>query len=92
MSHKAHLEDVEGSKPVSEKVKDVYRSWHLFFTHPIRNAGLGLACLYMTVLGFDNITVGYCLHQCVPSSVLGALMGISSVFGIAGSVSFPYIR
>ena len=26
-------------------------------------AGLGLACLYLTVLGFDNITYGFCLMQ-----------------------------
>ena len=31
--------------------------------HPVRNAGLGLAFLYMTVLGFDSITWSYCLLQ-----------------------------
>jgi iron-regulated transporter 1 len=45
--------------------------------HRIRNAGLGLAFLYMTVLGFDNITYGYCMRQCVTESVLGALVSIS---------------
>jgi hypothetical protein len=28
-----------------------------------RNAGLGLALLYLTVLNFDNITFGYCVYQ-----------------------------
>ena len=37
--------------------------WKTYFTHPVRNAGLGLSFLYMTVLGFDNITYGYCILQ-----------------------------
>ena len=61
-------------------------------TYPIRNAGLGLACLYMTVLGFDNITYGFCLQQCVTESVLGALIGVSALVGVTGSISFPFIR
>ncbi len=83
---------LQDEKPKMEKVKDVFRSWKMYFTHPVRDAGIGLACLYMTVLGFDNITVGFCLHQCVPASILGALMGVSSIFGIIGSISFPYLR
>ena len=59
--------------------------------HNIRNAGLGLALLYMTVLGFDNITYGYCMKQCVPESILGALVGVSAVFGVLGSVAFPIL-
>ena len=58
----------------------------------MRNAGLGLAFLYMTVLGFDNITYGYCLHQCVTESVLGALVGVSAIFGVLGSITFPFLR
>ena len=32
--------------------------WKTYFRHPVRDSGLGLAMLYMTVLGFDNITWG----------------------------------
>ena len=32
--------------------------WKTYFHHPVRDSGLGLAMLYMTVLGFDNITWG----------------------------------
>ena len=60
--------------------------------HNIRNAGLGLAFLYMTVLGFDNITYGFCLSQCVTESLLGILVGASALIGVLGSLSFPYIR
>ena len=61
-------------------------------SHSIRNAGLGLSFLYMTVLGFDNITYGFCLAQCVTEWVLGLLVGVSAIFGVIGSLSFPYLR
>ena len=60
--------------------------------HSIRNAGLGLAFLYMTVLGFDNITYGFCLSQCVTEWILGVLVGVSAIFGVVGSLSFPCFR
>ena len=42
--------------------------------------------------GFDNITYGYCLHQCVTESLLGALIGVSAVVGVLGSLAFPHLR
>ena len=60
--------------------------------HSVRNAGLGLAFLYMTVLGFDNITWGYCLSQCVSKALLGGMVGVSAIFGVAGSLTFPLFR
>ena len=35
-----------------------FAGWNTYFRHPVRDSGLGLAMLYMTVLGFDNITWG----------------------------------
>ena len=46
----------------------------------------------MTVLGFDNITYGYILHQCVSESVLGGLVSASAIVGICGSIAFPFLR
>jgi len=36
----------------------LYRGWRTYMRYSVTLAGLALACLYMTVLGFDNITVG----------------------------------
>ena len=68
------------------------QGWITYFNHPVKFAGLGLACLYMTVLGFDNITYGYCLLQGVPHAALGVLVGVSAVVGVAGSLAYPPIR
>lgn len=35
-----------------------WKGWKSYFSHHVKFAGLGLACLYMTVLGFDSITTG----------------------------------
>ena len=68
------------------------KGWKLYVTYSVRNAGFAFACLYMTVLGFDNITYGFCLHQCVSESTLGAMVGVSSVIGICATIAFPFFR
>ena len=35
-----------------------FRGWKLYASQPIVYAGIGLATVYMTVIGFDNITTG----------------------------------
>lgn len=66
--------------------------WKLYITHPVFTAGVALATVYMTVLGFGNITYGFCMAQCVSESLLGALVGVSAVVGICGSLTFPLLR
>merc|ERR1719315_490009 len=73
-------------------LKEAYEGWKTYMKHPVMKAGVGLACLYMTVLGFDNITYGYCLMQGVPHAALGVLVGISALVGVAGSLAYPALR
>ena len=68
-----------------------FTGWQTYFTHPVRDAGLGMALLYMTVLGFDNITWGFCYHQGVTESVLGALTALSALVGVLGARLFPHV-
>merc|ERR1719234_2071779 len=77
---------------VEEDGAGALQGWVTYFNHPVKFAGLGLACLYMTVLGFDNITYGYCLLQGVPHVALGILVGVSAVVGVTGSLAYPAIR
>ena len=83
--------DEDGSW-IGSKLTSSYRGWVSYMTHDIRNAGLGLALLYMTVLGFDNITWGYAMIQCVPEWVLGILVAVSGGVGILGTRTFPFLR
>jgi hypothetical protein len=39
-------------------LKKAVLGWGIYFRHEVFAAGLGLALLYMTVLGFDQITTG----------------------------------
>eukprot|EP00090_Calanus_glacialis_P026523 TRINITY_DN41749_c0_g1_i1.p1 TRINITY_DN41749_c0_g1~~TRINITY_DN41749_c0_g1_i1.p1 ORF type:complete len:515 (-),score=149.24 TRINITY_DN41749_c0_g1_i1:159-1703(-) len=77
---------------IMDKVTGSAQGWTYYFTHKVRNAGLGLAFLYMTVLGFDNITWAFALMQCVSEVVLGILVAVSALVGIAGSLAFPPLR
>ena len=77
---------------LTKKINNATQGWRLYLFHSIRSAGVALSCLYMTVLGLDNITFAYCLSQCVSAWLLGVLVGVSAIIGVAGSTSFPFIR
>nr|XP_020848863.1 solute carrier family 40 member 1-like [Phascolarctos cinereus] len=55
-------------------------------------AGLGLAFLYTTVLGFDCITTGYAYTQGIGGSLLSLLMAISAFSGLVGTIPFTRLR
>merc|ERR1712038_9412 len=84
-------EDSEGGKQ-GNPMAEALEGWRIYMNHPVRNAGLGLAFLFLTVLGFDNITYGYCLLQGVPHAALGVLVGVSALVGVLGSLAYPPIR
>uniref|UniRef100_A0A1A8FBL6 Solute carrier family 40 member n=1 Tax=Nothobranchius korthausae TaxID=1143690 RepID=A0A1A8FBL6_9TELE len=66
--------------------------WVAYYNQNIFFAGMSLAFLYMTVLGFDCITTGYAYTQGLNGSMLSLLMGASAISGICGTVAFTWIR
>ena len=89
LSHKKAVDAAPDAKEKNwfvERVTGSYKGWISYVRHDVRFAGLGLALLYMTVLGFDNITWGYSLLQCVPEWVLGVLVAVSGFMGILGKI------
>lgn len=66
--------------------------WRAYYRQPVFLAGLGLAFLYTTVLGFDCITTGYAYTQGISGSLLSLLMGISAIAGLLGTVLFTNLR
>ena len=88
----ASLVDKEISKGIFSSLTGSVQGWSTYFTHSTVFAGLGLAFLYMTVLGFDNVTWGFVLMQCVDESLLGGLVAVSALVGVAGAAAFPFFR
>nr|XP_039252320.1 solute carrier family 40 member 1-like [Styela clava] len=64
------------------------KGWGIFMFQSVALAGLGLSCLYMTVLGFDSITVSYAYNQCFSEFFVGLLMGASAITGIIATFAF----
>lgn len=75
-----------------EPLRTFKAGWVAYYNQNIFFAGMSLAFLYMTVLGFDCITTGYAYTQGLNGSVLSLLMGASAVSGICGTVAFTWIR
>ncbi|XP_053326596.1 solute carrier family 40 protein member 1-like [Spea bombifrons] len=80
----------------SEKIAEPFRTfrdgWVAYYNQDVFWAGMGLAFLYMTVLGFDCITTGYAYTQGLSGFVLSLLMGASAISGITGTVAFTWLR
>lgn len=77
---------------VTEPLHTLKAGWIAYYNQNIFFAGMSLAFLYMTVLGFDCITTGYAYTQGLNGSVLSLLMGASAISGICGTVAFTWIR
>ncbi|KAM5158337.1 ferroportin-like [Mantella aurantiaca] len=77
---------------MSEPFRILRDGWVAYYQQSVFWAGMGLAFLYMTVLGFDSITIGYAYTQGLSAFVLSLLMGASAVFGIIGTVAFTGLR
>ncbi|KAM3873377.1 ferroportin [Diretmus argenteus] len=66
--------------------------WRAYYRQPVFLAGMGLAFLYTTVLGFDCITTGYAYTQGISGSLLSLLMGVSAITGLMGTLMFTKLR
>ncbi|XP_072009895.1 ferroportin-like isoform X2 [Engystomops pustulosus] len=66
--------------------------WKSYYRQSVFLAGLGLAFLYTTVLGFDCITTGYAYTQGISGSLLSILMAVSAISGLMGTFLFTKLR
>lgn len=67
-------------------------AWRSFFRSNYCLAGLALASLFLTVLGFDSVTIGYGHFQRLSASVLSGLMAAGALIGVAGSLCYTVLR
>lgn len=77
---------------IIQRIISAWGAWKAYMSHPVRDAGLGLAFLFMTVLAFDNYSRAFVYESGVTETVLGILTAIASLSGIFGSLAFPVLR
>ncbi|KAK1166203.1 solute carrier family 40 member 1-like [Acipenser oxyrinchus oxyrinchus] len=77
---------------ITQPFRTLRDGWVAYYNQPIFFAGMSLAFLYMTVLGFDCITTGFAYTQGLNGSILSLLMGASAITGILGTMAFTWIR
>ncbi|KAI8489966.1 hypothetical protein Bbelb_323270 [Branchiostoma belcheri] len=70
----------------------LYNGWKIYFQQTCFRAGLGLSCLYMTVLGFDNITVGFVYTQGFSELAVSLLVAAGGILGVGGTFIYPPLR
>ncbi|XP_057602686.1 solute carrier family 40 member 1 [Hippopotamus amphibius kiboko] len=87
-----HEQEPSCASQMAEPFRTFRDGWISYYNQSVFLAGMGLAFLYMTVLGFDCITTGYAYTQGLSGSILSILMGASAVTGIMGTVAFTWLR
>ncbi|XP_058911253.1 solute carrier family 40 member 1 [Kogia breviceps] len=87
-----HEQGLSCASQMAEPFRTFRDGWVSYYNQPVFLAGMGLAFLYMTVLGFDCITTGYAYTQGLSGSILSILMGASAITGIMGTVAFTWLR
>ncbi|XP_034029559.1 solute carrier family 40 member 1 [Thalassophryne amazonica] len=80
------------SRRLCRVVSTCKEGWRAYYHQSIFLAGMGLAFLYTTVLGFDCITAGYAYTQGISGSLLSLLTGMSAITGLMGTVMFTRLR
>uniref|UniRef100_A0A3B4AB36 Solute carrier family 40 member n=1 Tax=Periophthalmus magnuspinnatus TaxID=409849 RepID=A0A3B4AB36_9GOBI len=88
----AYLQSRERRRSQQCLVSTCKDGWSSYYRQPVFLAGMGLAFLYTTVLGFDCITTGYAYTQGISGSLLSILMGVSAITGLMGTVLFTRLR
>lgn len=66
--------------------------WRIYMKQDIALIGFAMAAIYLTVLGFSGVTAAYFLTQGLRNDLIGLCQGIGAVFGVTGTVIYPFVR
>lgn len=81
------------SSVLRRPIDSIFKGWKVYYRQqPTFFAGLGLALLYLTVLGLDGITTVYVYSQGLRENAVALSRGAGAIIGIAGSFAFPKLR
>ncbi|GMF63790.1 unnamed protein product [Phytophthora fragariaefolia] len=66
--------------------------WRNYSQHPVFLLSFSYCALYMTILDNGSLNTAYLKWRGVPDSLLGSSRGAGAVFGLLGTMLFPYLR
>lgn len=66
--------------------------WRSYSQHPVFLLSFSYCALYMTILDNGSLNTAYLKWRGVPDSLLGLSRGAGAVFGLLGTMLFPYLR
>lgn len=70
--------------------KKIRHGWAEYFSQGlVLIPSLALSVLYLTVLSFDGITIGYAKSQKLTETTISLFQGVGSIMGILGTIAFP---
>ena len=89
-----HGRSVSGfvSTHIKSPFLSIWKGWGIYMRQEIALAGLALATIYLTVLGFSGVTATYFLLQGLRKDLIGVAQGVGALWGISGTLAYPYIR
>lgn len=70
----------------------IINGWRIYMRQEIALIGFAMASIYLTVLGFSGVTAAYFVTQGLRNDIIGVCQGIGAVFGVTGTVIYPFIR
>ena len=72
--------------------RDLVHGWKTYRKQKAFRAGLSLATLYLTVLGFNSVTNGYLYTQGLTVWQVSIAQAVAATMGIAGTLIYPKLR
>ena len=84
--------EVKSGFDVVGRLKGFILGWRVYYKQDVFLAGLTLAVVYLTCLGFNAITTGYAYTQGLTALSVSLCYAAGSLVGIFGTLLFPYMR
>ncbi|XGW32540.1 hypothetical protein V3C99_017246 [Haemonchus contortus] len=84
--------DSVSKEPSIDDTPSPAAAYSAYFRQSSFRAAFGLALLYMTVLGFDNLALSYGASQGMSASTLGLFRSIGSLLGLLGALSYTALE
>ncbi|KAF8363003.1 fpn-1.2 [Pristionchus pacificus] len=80
------LEEEEPS--IGKRIATLFTVLVTYYRQTVFPAAFGMALLFMTVLGFDGLAIGYGESVGLPENILGFFRSFGSAAGVAGAIMY----